>query len=189
MDGDCESEMSVRANWVGTHTKWFREMSVRAKWVWKQNECESKRSVRAKGVWMRAKWVWEQNECESEMNARSKWVWDQNEWESEMTVGPGESNRGGRWNACVWPRGVVSDRLVHSHYMYETMFLTLIPLAKPRCRRHRNLRLPARGPKILNMILLIKMVLLIDYMIIFVKKHKHNWFFIHRYPSNDRKDS
>ena len=47
-------------------------------------------------------------------------------------------------------------------------------LAKPRCRRHRNFRLPARGPKILNMILLMKLVLLIDYMIIFVKKHKHN---------------
>ena len=54
--------------------------------------------------------------------------------------------------------------------MYETMFLTLDSLAKPRCRRHRNLRLPARGPEILNMILLIKMVLLIDYMIIFVQK-------------------
>ena len=60
-------------------------------------------------------------------------------------------------------------------YMYETMFMTLgPPLSKPRCRRHRNLRLPTRPPKILNMILLIKVVLLIDYMIIFVKKHKHN---------------
>ena len=43
-------------------------------------------------------------------------------------------------------------------------------LAKPRCRRHRKTRLPARGPKILNMVVLIK-VLVIHNMNRFVSSH------------------